>query len=237
MSAPLPPDLTFYSTPPHPCSYLEDRQATILFADPRYPMTSHLYRQLIDLGFRRSGNYVYRPRCHGCDACQSVRIPVSRFRPNRSQRRSWNSNRDITSEMTAPRFDEEHYALYLRYQIARHDESDGEGNSREQYQKFLLSAWSNGMLVEFRLDGQLLMVAIVDQLENGLSAVYTFFDPDHSRRSLGTLAILWQLTHAERLNLPYLYLGYYVEGCQRMRYKKSYRPLEYQAYQRWWRID
>ena len=219
-------NITFFTTAAHACSYIDDRQAITLFADPEADMTAPIYSQLSDLGFRRSGNYVYRPQCQGCSACISVRIPVADFHPRREQRRCWQRNQDMTVTPVPVQWSEEHYTLYARYISARHREGDMYPPSPRQYREFLTSDWSDTELVEFRLDGQLLIVAVTDSLENGLSAVYTFYDPEINTRSLGTFAILWQVEACRAKGLRSLYLGYWVRQAQRMRYKTKFRPLE-----------
>lgn len=218
--------LAFYATPAHECSYLPERRAVTLFADPHTPMSNALYSDLARYGFRRSGAYVYRPRCQGCDACLAVRIPVAEFRPDRSQRRIWERNRDLELTVREGTFEEEHFALYRRYTHARHPGGGMDSDSPSQYRQFLLSNWADTRFVEFRKDGRLLAVAVVDCLFDALSAVYTFFEPDERSRGLGVLAVLWQIGEARRLGLPWVYLGYLIEECPKMSYKVRYRPLE-----------
>lgn len=218
--------LKFFSTSAHPCSYLPEQQAVTLFADPKSKLSEHIYSELSDLGFRRSGNYLYRPHCGPCQACVPVRIPVDRFAPSRSQQRNWKLNQDLEVSQRAPVFDEEHYALYERYIRERHFDGDMFPPSEEQYRSFLNSDWCNTRFYEFRLHGRLLAVAACDQLEQGLSAVYTFYDPDEGKRGLGTYAVLWQIEETRRLGLYALYLGYWIKNCQKMRYKIAYRPIE-----------
>lgn len=216
----------FFSTTAHPCSYLEGEQAITLFADPKSRMDGRLYSELSDLGFRRSGNYVYRPHCNHCNACVPVRLPVARFEANRQQQRIWKRNADVTVRVMAPGFREDHYALYERYITERHSDGDMYPPSEEQFNSFLTSEWSDTRFYEFRAGEQLLAVAVCDVLEDGLSAVYTFFDPDEARRSLGAYAILWQIGETRRLGLSSLYLGYWIKQCQKMSYKIAYRPIE-----------
>lgn len=218
--------LKFFSTTAHPCSYLPGEQAITLFADPKSQMSRSMYTELSDLGFRRSGNYVYRPHCEGCQACVPVRIPVDRFQPNRQQSRIWKRNQDVTVATCGPAFREEHYALYAEYINSRHSDGDMYPPSVEQYSSFLTADWGETFFCEFRLEGRLIGVAVCDKLDNGLSAVYTFYDPKEARRSLGAFAILWQIEETRRLGLPSLYLGYWIKNCQKMNYKIAYRPIE-----------
>lgn len=216
----------FFSTTVHPCSYLEGEQAITLFADPKSRMDRRLYTELSDLGFRRSGNYVYRPHCSHCNACVPVRIPVGRFEPNRQQQRVWKRNADLTVRVMAPAFHDDHYALYARYINERHSDGDMYPPSVEQFNSFLTSEWSETRFYEFRAGDKLVAVAVCDLLEEGLSAVYTFFDPDEAQRSLGAYAILWEIEETRRLGLGSLYLGYWIKNCQKMNYKIAYRPIE-----------
>ncbi len=222
----LPADLVFYASPPHECSYLPEREAITLFADPYAAMTPALYSALAEMGFRRSGNYVYRPRCATCDACKPARIPAEAFVPDRSQRRAWQRNSDLTVNVLPAEYREEHYRLYRRYIHSRHADGGMDVDAPERYLEFLGSSWMKSEFVEFRLQGRLMMVAVIDVMADGLSAVYTFFDPDESRRSLGTYAILWQLAEARARGLPYVYLGYWIAESPKMAYKQRYHPLE-----------
>ncbi len=233
----IPLDLAFYATPPHECSYLPERRAVTLFADPKITMTNGVYSALADVGFRRSGEYVYRPRCPHCDACQPARIPVERFRPSRSQSRIAQRNADLDFILRAPGYVEEHYQLYRRYIRNRHANGGMDVDSREQYVAFLTSSWSETSFVEFRHGPDLLGVAVIDRMEDGLSAVYTFFDPDQPKRGLGVQAVLWQVEEARRLDLPYVYLGYYIAESPKMAYKRAYRPLEVLSEGRWHDLD
>lgn len=219
--------LRFYATPEHDCSYLPDRQARTLFVDPRAAIDRHLYTQLSDLGFRRSGGHIYRPHCEGCQACISVRIPVDAFRPSKTQRRIANRNTDLIVSSSSCVFTEEYYDLYQRYICRRHADGDMYPPSEDQFINFLTEGGIDSCFYEFRTSaGRLLAVAVSDRLDHGLSALYTFYDPDEDKRSLGVYAVLWQIQQARRLELPYLYLGYWVRECRKMNYKIAYSPLE-----------
>lgn len=218
--------LRFFRTPAHPCSYLDDREATTLFVDPSTPMTSALYSKLSQRGFRRSGEFLYRPHCQGCNACIPVRVPVNQFQWRRRHRRLLERNADLTVESRPARFDRELYSLYARYISSRHGDGDMYPPSEEQFTGFLISQWSDTRFFCFRAAGKLLAFAVVDRLEDGLSAVYTFYDPDEPQRGLGNLAVLWELERCRREGLPYLYLGYWVDGCRKMTYKGNFRPLQ-----------
>ena len=229
--------LKFYATQPHDCSYLAQEQAATLFLDPQQDVDGAMYARLSELGFRRSGAHFYRPHCPQCQACIPARIPVSAFMPNRQQSRIYKRNSDLQVSAVTPQLTGEIYQLYARYIEARHADGDMYPPSREQFNSFLVSSSRFCEFNTFRHDGQLLAVAVTDRLDNGLSAVYSFFDPDESRRSLGRYAILWQIEEARRLGLPAVYLGYWIRNCRKMNYKTEYRPLEMLVNQRWTRIS
>ena len=226
-------DLKVYTTYPHSCSYLEDQEATTLFVDPRQSVDKKLYSNLSTLGFRRSGNHIYRPHCTHCKACVPARIPVAQFKPGRGQRRIWNRNRDLVVHSTDTIHDDAAFNLYQRYISLRHADGDMYPPEREQYEAFLDNAWGCTRYFRFYEKGTLVAVAVVDELEDGLSAIYTFFEPDVGKRSLGTYAVLWQVEMARELDLGYLYLGYWIRDCRKMAYKADYRPLELHVNNRW----
>jgi len=218
--------LHFYATPAEACPYLPERQMVSVFADPRADMDMGLYGRLAQLGFRRSGRHVYRHQCPACQACVPLRVPVVGFKANRNQRRVLrrNADLDVTLVKATPR--EEHFELYRRYVDTRHAGGGMDDPSPEDYWRFIDSGWADTDLVEFRLQGRLLCVAVCDRLPDGLSAVYTFFDPGAAARSLGTHAVLWQISEARRLGLPYAYLGYWIAESEKMAYKASFRPVQ-----------
>lgn len=217
--------LRLFLTDTHPCSYLEGLSARNLVADP-LAVCETLYSALARHGFRRSGEHVYRPHCHGCHACQSLRIPVMQFRADRSQKRTWQRNHDLTAHKLEPIFRDEHFALFERYLKLRHPDGGMDDATPESYLGFVSSTWSRTYLTEFRCNQRLLAVAVIDVLGDGLSAVYTYYDPDYPQRSLGTYAVLWQIMEACRHRLPYVYLGYWVQNCRKMSYKIRFQPHE-----------
>jgi arginine-tRNA-protein transferase len=218
--------LVFYQSRPHPCLYLPDREATVVIADPGFRMDTRIYTLLCERGFRRSGEQVYRPYCPGCDLCVPVRVPAATFRPRRNQRRAIRINRDLEVRVEAPPLTGEDYDLFLRYQRGRHAGGTMEQLTMEQTAEFLAGSWSQTRICRFRENGRLIALAALDRLDDGLSAVYTFFDPDTSRRSPGAYTILWAIGHARDLGLAWLYLGYWIRDCPKMSYKDQYQPQQ-----------
>lgn len=219
-------ELRFFKTPAHECSYLPDREATTLFVDPTATIDTDLYTELSAAGFRRSGEHIYRPYCEGCMACIPVRVDVQKFKLARRQKRSLKTNHDIVVKRQTPYFNETYYLLYKRYIAARHADGDMYPASRDQFTSFLVEGRKEAIFFEMQIDRELAAVAVVDQLNDGLSAIYTFFDPGLSKRGLGSFAVLWIIEEARRLGLPYVYLGYWIKECQKMSYKMEYKPLQ-----------
>lgn len=230
-------DITFYKTAPHACSYLAEQQASTVFIDPFAPIDAALYETLCSLGFRRSGEHFYRPQCAACAACIPARVPVQAFSFGQAANRVLKRNSDLSISWVKPYESAEPYTLYQRYLEARHSDGDMYPPDRAQFNGFLMSDLAFAYWLEFRLEKRLLAIAVTDKMPNALSAVYTFFEPTEASRSLGRLAILWQIKEAQRLNMQALYLGYWIKNCAKMSYKTQYRPIELRLEQQWTRLN
>lgn len=225
--------LQFYTTADYPCSYLPERAARSQVAAPTHLIDTEVYGELVQRGFRRSGLFTYRPHCDHCAACLPIRIDVNAFQPTRSQRRVWARQPELAVRITGLRWDDEHFDLYQRYQLDRHPGAGMDDDMQTQYRQFLLTSRVDTRLAEFRdAEGVLQMVSVIDVLEDGLSAVYTFFEP-HARGSLGTWAILWQVEQCRMAKLPWLYLGYWIQESRKMTYKSAFNPHQLLRSGRW----
>lgn len=222
-----------YLSLPHSCSYIPQRLASTLFMDPQYPINPELYGDFNRHGFRRSGDLIYRPHCRDCTACVPVRIPTHDFTPTRGQRRVWRKNVDVQMSVGEPQFKQEHFELFLRYQEQRHPGSSMGNPNPEKYMRFLVGRQIKTQFVEMKADNSLLGVAVVDLLPDGVSAVYTFYEPNLPARGLGVFAVLWEIEYTRGLGLPWVYLGYWIKDSPKMAYKMNYQPLEFYQNGRW----
>jgi arginine-tRNA-protein transferase len=234
--------LHFYLTAPYPCSYLPDLQARSQVATPVFLINTPVYSELVQHGFRRSGTYTYRPYCDECHACIPLRVLAKQFKANRSQRRAWAQHDHLETSLHPLQDRAEHYELYQRYQRTRHKNGGMDDDDRESYQNFLLQSHVDSILVEFRepvdmttsissghaqnKQGMLRMISVIDLLGNGLSSVYTFYDPDLPGASLGVYNVLWQIELCRKLNLDFVYLGYWIKNSRKMAYKIEYQPAQ-----------
>jgi arginine-tRNA-protein transferase len=221
--------INLYLSAEHECSYLPTRQANSLFIDPSKEMSSELYSELIQRGFRRSGSHVYTPYCKKCHDCIPVRLNVQNFILSRSQKRCRNKNKTIIVTEVSDTYHEAHYQIYADYVRSRHAGGGMDEPDQEKYLDFLTAKWSTSVFFEFKENNQIIGVAVTDIVTSGLSAVYTFFEPSplYQKRSLGVYSILWQAQEAKQRGLEWLYLGYWIKDCHKMNYKDKYQPLEY----------
>ena len=218
--------IPLFLTQEHSCVYLEGEHAQSVFVHPSYPVTSSIYARLIEQGFRRSGDEIYAPHCPHCSACIPVRLPVEKFKPNRSQKRCLNKNINTQAIVKPAVFEQAHYEMYLRYQAIRHSNGSMANAGPDHYLGFLGSSWCETRFVEFSINNELAGVAVIDQFEQAWSAVYTFFEPKFSSYSLGGYAVLWQIEQACLQQKEFLYLGFWIKTCKKMAYKSDYQPMQ-----------
>lgn len=240
MTRDVSPDLRYlrlYFTRPHKCSYLPGREAITSFVDPAVTITPQLYGHLSRLGFRRSGQFFYAPSCGSCQACVASRILVGEFALNRPFRRCLKKNADLDLQLLSQVDTDEHYALFEHYINLRHSDGDMFPPQQAQYMDFLGEGGEYTRYLELRHQGKLIGCSVVDVLDDGLSAIYTYFDPNEENRSLGTLAVLHLINLAADMGLPYVYLGYWVQGCRKMVYKSRFQPQELFIDNRWQRLE
>ncbi len=229
--------IPLFLTEQSPCSYLDKKNAQSAFVHPSFTLNTAIYSQLIEQGFRRSGNEVYTPHCPSCSACIPTRIAVDQFLATKNQQRCIKKNNNTSVIIKPAIFEQVHYDMYMRYQKYKHSNGSMVNSSEDDYINFLASNWCNTLFVEFSIENQLAAVAIVDLLDNALSAVYTFFDPDFSRYGLGNYAVLWQIQHALDLHLKFVYMGFWIPDCRKMSYKTQYQPIQGFIEQQWQTIE
>ncbi len=228
--------LQLYTTAEVPCSYFDERMSRNLVPDPELSLNMPIYNQLIQHGFRRSGQHCYRPHCKSCNACLACRIPVHEFTGNRSQKRCLKANQQLTQTVVSAGFSEEYFELYRRYLNSRHTDGSMANPAEEDFSQFLFSQWSDTQFLEYRFNGKLVAVAATDIVSDGLSAVYSFFEPEMEKYSLGTFCVLKQIDYARSLGLDYVYLGYWIEDHPKMHYKRNFRPLQFYLDEQWQNI-
>lgn len=223
--------LQFYVTTPYACGYLPNQLAQSLIASPQSLVNAQVYSGLIQQGFRRSGKFAYRPHCEHCHACMPVRLVLDRFSPSRSQQRASKQHQDLSVRILPLDFYDAHFSLYAQYQQLRHrDETAGmtpESDEAEQYRQFLCLSNVESLMIEFAdTQGHIKIVSVIDVVQDGISAVYTFYDATDTKNSYGTHAIMWLAEWTKTLGLPYLYLGYWIANSQKMAYKQRFKPQE-----------
>jgi len=225
--------LQLYITAESPCGYFADRMSSNLVPDPQLALNMPVYNQLIQHGFRRSGAHCYRPHCKGCHDCIACRIPVKEFIASRSQQRCLKKNRDLDLSVVGAGFSDEYFELYRRYLDSRHLDGSMANPAKDDFKQFLYCDWSDTQFLELRLRDKLLAVAVTDMLSDGVSAVYSFFDPELEKRSLGSFCIMTQINFVKQLGLDYVYLGYWIEKHNKMHYKSNFRPLQLYLDEQW----
>ncbi|NVK21960.1 MAG: arginyltransferase [Kangiellaceae bacterium] len=216
--------IKLYAGPEHACGYLKDQTSISLFADPTLPMNNAVYSELSRLGFRRSGNHVYRPKCPNCSACWTYRVITEAFKPSKSQKRILKANQHLSVGFEPAKPSLEDYELYEHYINERHKDGDMFPPSYDQYADFLFSEWCDSALIRVKDEDKTVAIMCLDLLDDGLSAVYSFFDSDKHYKGLGVFLILKTIALCQKLHLPYCYLGYYIQNCNKMNYKQSYKP-------------
>lgn len=225
--------IRLYQTAEHPCGYFKDRVARDLVLDPNDSALAGVYAGALAMGFRRSGGHVYRPRCPECSACRPVRIDCQRFTPSRTLRRNLKRNRDVRLEVLPFSVDAPTFDLYRRYVGHRHPGGGMDRGDLFDFAGFTRCDWSPTLAFRFMLDDRLVAVAVTDRVDDGVSAVYTFYDPQLGERGLGTHAILRQVGWARAHGLRYVYLGFWIEGHPKMDYKARFPATEILAHGRW----
>ncbi|MFT6034224.1 MAG: arginyl-tRNA--protein-N-Asp/Glu arginylyltransferase [Arenicella sp.] len=229
--------IRLYETVLDDCPYLSDQKSASIIVDPDHQIDKDLFSTLSRSGFRRSGEMLYSPKCPNCSACVSVRIPSTEFKPSRGQKRVLKKNSDLQASIEEVRFEQEHFDMYFSYQQQRHSGSSMCDDDTSKYLSFIESSYSRSKFLCFRLNGKLIGITVLDQFDGGISAVYTFFDPDYSNRSIGTYAILYALKLSKVHNIPFVYLGYWIDGSPKMNYKRKFKPLQGYIDRQWQQLE
>ena len=218
--------IQFYTTTKYNCSYIDKMDAQSLVVTPYKSINQSIFQDLIEKGFRRSGQYIYKPSCKSCTACIPIRLPVQKFLFSKTQKRIYKKHGYFKVREAPLAFIQKHFDLYLKYQNKRHSFINNEQNNLDDYNDFLIKSNVKSKLIEF-WDGDLLkIVSIVDIVSDGISAVYTFYDPDDEKVSYGTYSIIWLINWCKAQQLEYLYLGYWIGECNKMKYKTNFKPYE-----------
>tara|TARA_Y100000766_G_C18653668_1_gene481722 strand:- start:37 stop:741 length:705 start_codon:yes stop_codon:yes gene_type:complete len=218
---------------PFECSYLPDRQEQLLVILDPSCYSSNKFESLLGLGFRRSGNQIYRPHCPICSACSSVRVLADEFIPTKSQKRKLNKAKNRFEVKYSQVEREQYYPLYSKYISLRHQDGSMYPPDKSQFQSFLFCSWLTITFIELWDQDNLVAVAVTDCMDNAISAIYTFFDPDYEHFSLGTVMILQQLKFAKQQHKQFVYLGYQIDECDKMKYKTQFLPAQKQLNDQW----
>ena len=218
--------IQFYKTTEYNCSYIDKMDSQSLVVTPYKSIDQNIFQDLIEKGFRMSGQYIYKPSCKSCTACIPIRLSVQKFLSSRSQKRIFKKHQHFDVREVSLTFKQEHFDLYSKYQNKRHSSINNDQNKIDDYNDFLIKSNVNSKLVEF-WDGDLLkIVSIIDMMSDGISAVYTFFDPDDEKVSYGTYSIIWLINWCKTQQFKYMYLGYLIGECNKMKYKTNFKPYE-----------
>mgnify|MGYP000246114392 FL=1 len=218
--------IQFYTTTKYNCSYIDKMDAQSLVVTPYKSINQSIFQDLIEKGFRRSGQYIYKPNCKSCTACIPIRLPVQKFLFSKTQKRIYKKHGYFKVREAPLAFKQKHFDLYLKYQNKRHSFINNDQNNLDDYNDFLIKSNVKSKFIEF-WDGDLLkIVSIVDIVSDGISAVYTFYDPDDEKVSYGTYSIIWLINWCKAQQLKYLYLGYWIGECDKMKYKTNFKPYE-----------
>lgn len=235
---PLKKPQFFFTTAPLPCPYLSDRLERKLVTELSGSGAESMHESLARSGFRRSHSIAYAPACPGCKACIPVRVVASEFKRRRSLTRIWKQNRDLVAIRVPARATTEQYELFSRYQNSRHSGSDMALMGFYEYSAMVEDSPIDTFLIEYRdRAGNLCAVCLTDRTTDGLSAVYSFFETGRSRDGLGNYVVLWLIEQAQRLELPYVYLGYWIKNSPKMAYKARFQPLEHLTEDGWERFE
>lgn len=223
--------ITVGRTKTFPCSYLDEQQEQLLVLQEEI-IDAGLFEQLLALGFRRSSSMIYKPQCPHCTACLPIRLEIDEFKLSKRQKRTLKNNQDLSWKIVDHKTDEQ-YALYERYVNTRHADGAMFPATPEQYDSFATASWTQPLFIELSIDDKLIGVAVTDVLPNSLSAIYSYFDPDEHKRSLGSLLILLQTKIAKMMQKQFLYLGYQIDESKKMNYKRDYRPHQILTHSGW----